>query len=60
MSERAKSLDRLKLTAAKFPHLRHGQESSFGLSECPGCGRRTLKHEGGCTICTSCGWSACG
>lgn len=58
MSEKAKSIDRLKLTAEKFPHLK--SEASFGLSECPQCGLKTLKHEGGCAMCTNCGWSACG
>lgn len=69
MSERGKSLDRLELTRQKFARMRSGQETreerlesreNFGLSACPICGRMTVKHEGGCEQCTSCGWSACG
>lgn len=29
------------------------------MKECPNCGAE-LVHEGGCTHCVECGWSACG
>ena len=88
---KAKPIDRLALTRAKFGAKMYGDErpkpeveindtvldagqlqeekpyevrtattEHWGLSECPMCKRLTLKHEGGCVQCTSCGWSACG
>ena len=68
---RAKTIDRLELTRQKFGeklnvskstplNAKTSTEGHWGLSECPMCKRMTLKHEGGCVQCTSCGWSACG
>ena len=59
---KAKTIDRLELTRNKFKGNVHQTETEghYGLSECPMCKRLTLKHEGGCVQCTSCGWSACG
>ena len=30
-----------------------------GLQECPECGSKSLRLDGGCMSCLSCGWSAC-
>ena len=72
---KAKTIDRLELTRKKFakqlglddsaseakheaPKEEH--EEHYGVSSCPMCGQMTLIHEGGCSRCPSCGWSACG
>lgn len=69
---RAKSIDRLALTRAKFGAKMYGDEPvkgsnstpleqhREGYSTCPSCGQETLIHEDGCKHCRSCGWSACG
>lgn len=30
-----------------------------GMEECPDCGEKAVKREGGCAQCTECSWSAC-
>lgn len=61
---KAKTIDRLELTRKKFglkPHEHHEEHSNtFGLSTCPNCEQFTLRHEGACDYCPSCGWSSCG
>lgn len=64
---KAKIIDRLELTRRKFDNNApkaeaavEEQEEHFGISKCQNCGQMTLIHEGGCSRCPSCGWSACG
>ena len=68
---KAQTIDRLELTKKKFSGIQneganevHDQEAAkeehYGLSTCPNCEQLTLIHEGGCSRCPSCGWSACG
>ena len=69
---KAKTIDRLELTRKKFAkqlglddtshetHQEVPKEEHFGVSTCPMCEQMTLIHEGGCSRCPSCGWSACG
>ena len=65
---RARTLDPLEQTLKRFPHLRkHKQEqhnpeqnNDKGLKQCPHCGSKSLRLDGGCMSCLSCGWSACG
>lgn len=63
---KAKRLDPLEMTLKKFPHLRKGHQpeneakNDNGLKVCPHCGGKTLRLDGGCMSCLSCGWSACG
>ena len=45
-------------TASKSQRLE--QENDSGLKVCPTCGSKSLKLDGGCMSCLSCGWSACG
>lgn len=56
---KAKTIDRLELTRRKFAHHESKQEDD-GLKECPMCGSQSLRLDGGCKSCLSCGWSACG
>ena len=44
------------LTASKSTPL----NDEAGLKECPECGSKSLRLDGGCMSCISCGWSACG
>ena len=69
---KAKTIDRLELTRKKFSNTQQEtqneaqtgsqeqQEEHYGLSTCPNCEQMTLIHDGGCSHCPSCGWSACG
>ena len=68
---KAKTIDRLELTRKKFAKQlglddaqheapKNEHEEHFGVSTCPMCEQLTLIHEGGCSRCPSCGWSACG
>ena len=67
---KAKTIDRLELTKKKFAPKQ--QEHDYGLDNlppdidihnlktCPMCGSQSLRLDGGCMSCLSCGWSACG
>ena len=69
---KAKPIDRLELTRKKFGAKMKQQEHDYGLDdippdidihglkECPVCGSKSLRLDGGCMSCLSCGWSACG
>ena len=68
---KAKPIDRLELTRRKFSNVNNNdqdlpnqenQENQElqGLQECPMCKNKSLKLDGGCMSCLSCGWSACG
>ena len=69
---KAQTIDRLELTRKKFAkqlglddaqheaHQEAPKDEHYGLSTCPMCEQMTLVHEGGCSHCPSCGWSACG
>lgn len=35
------------------------EEDNNGMVECPECHKKTLRHEGGCVMCTLCGYSKC-
>ena len=58
---KAKTIDRLELTRKKFSHLNHSHDPhSDGIKQCPHCGSKSLRLDGGCMSCLSCGWSSCG
>ena len=70
---KAQTINRLELTRKKFSGIQNEaanevqheapkdeHEEHYGLSTCPNCEQLTLIHEGGCSRCPSCGWSACG
>lgn len=66
---KARTLDPLEQTLKRFPHLRKHKEqqqhnseqtNDNGLKICPNCGSKSLRLDGGCRSCLSCGWSACG
>ena len=56
---KAKTLDRVELTRQKFG-MKKAESAQQGLQECPHCGGKSLRLDGGCMSCISCGWSACG
>ncbi len=70
---KAKTIDRLKLTAKKFGWL-DGMDDvapASGVEDlppepkvkgdvCPMCGHHNLVHESGCVKCLYCSWSKCG
>ncbi len=65
---RAKPIDRIEFTKRKMQGLNPlsmeaktpVDNHAIGLSVCPECGQKTLRHEGGCDICSTCGFSSCG
>ena len=60
---KAKPIDRLELTRRKFANKYHAENiasADEGLKICPVCGLKSLRLDGGCMSCLSCGWSACG
>ena len=63
---KAKSIDRLEFTRKKFSKSTVISDSPpsdidiHNLKTCPMCGSLSLRLDGGCMSCLSCGWSACG
>ena len=57
---KAKPIDRIELTRRKFSKQNLHEDFTPGLQECPNCHSKSLKLDGGCMSCLSCGWSACG
>ena len=68
---KAQTIDRLEYTRRRFAKQlgldepqqeemqRNSQQVEHGLEVCPNCGSKSLRLDGGCMSCLSCGWSAC-
>ena len=64
---KAKVIDRIEYTRSRLGGggVTLESEGKFGretltLNVCPNCGTSSLRLDGGCMSCLSCGWSACG
>ena len=65
----AKTIDRLEYTRRRFAkqlgleeevkEAPKNETQEHELEVCPFCGSHSLRRDGGCMSCLSCGWSAC-
>ncbi len=49
-----------EIYVAKTKKRRQQSTNNMGFTECPECGEKTLRAEGGCFTCSNCSYSKCG